>query len=335
MTDVAVVGGGIAGAAVAWWLRDLASVVVLEAEPHVGAHATGRSAAVLTTTTGSATVRRATVESRPFFVDPPDGFSDVPLARRRRVLRVGTTQVWEGTERIGADEARRLVPPLREDWAAAAVLEEGGLDLDVDALLQGFLRGVRRAGGVVRTGARVTSIQRSRSWRLRTTAGDVAADVVVDAAGAWADEVAGMAGVAPRGLQALRRTAFLFRPPDGLATADWPLVMDGAEQWYVKPDAGLLLGSPADETPTRPCDARPEELDVALGIERITGALDLDVRAIRRAWAGLRTFAPDREPVVGADPDEPSFVWLAGQGGYGIKTAPALGRLAATAALGG
>lgn len=335
MTTVAVVGGGIAGAAAAWWLRDHASVVLVEAEHHPGTHATGRSAAVLTTTTGSATVRRATVDSRPFFVDPPDGFTEVPLSRPRPVLRVGTTQVWEGTERIDAAEARRLVPPLREEWAEAAVLEEGGLDLDVDALLQGFLRGVRRAGGIVRTDARVTAVERSASWRLRTTAGDVAADVVVDAAGAWADDVAEMAGLAPRHLQPFRRTAFLFRPPDGHDTTRWPLVMDGAEQWYVKPDAGLLLGSPADETPTGPCDARPEELDVARGIDRITGALDVDVRAVHRAWAGLRTFAPDREPVVGPDPEEPSFVWLAGQGGYGIKTAPALGRLAATAALAG
>lgn len=330
-----MVGGGIAGAAVAWWLREEAAVVLLEAEPHAGTHATGRSAAVLTTTTGSAAVREATVASRPFFTDPPDGFTEVPLAAPRRVLRVGITEDWAGTEQIDAAEARRLLPPLRPAWAEAAVLEEGGLDLDVDALLQGFLRGLHRAGGSVRTGARVTAIERSGSWRLRTTAGDVVADVVVDAAGAWADEVARMAGIVPRRLQPLRRTAFLFRPPHGHDIRDWPLVMDGAEQWYVKPDAGLLLGSPADETPTEPCDARPEELDVALGIDRITRALDLEVRAVYRAWAGLRTFAPDREPVVGCDPDESSFVWCAGMGGYGIKTAPALGRLAATAALGG
>ena len=334
--DVVVVGGGVAGASAAWHLAGDATVVLLEAEAHVGTHATGRSAAVLTTTTGSARVRELTTHSRPFFVDPPDGFSDVALARPRAVLRVRTTASWEGTESIDATEARRLLPPLRPEWADGAVLERDGLDLDVDALLQAFLRGVRRRGGEVRTGTRVTALdRRGGGWRVRTSTGDVDAGVVVDAAGAWADGIAQLAGVQPRGLQPLRRTAFLFRAPPGTDASGWPLVMDGAERWYVKPDAGLLLGSPADETPTDPCDARHEELDVALGIDRITEALDLEIRSVHRAWAGLRTFAPDREPVVGADPIEPTFVWLAGQGGYGIKTAPALGRLAATAALGG
>ena len=307
--------------------------MVLEGEPHAGTHATGRSAAVLTTTTGSAQVRRLTADSRPFFVDPPDGFGEAPLARPRAVLRVGTDERWPGTERLTASEARRLVPALRPEAAERAVLEPDGLDIDVDALLQGFLRGARRGGAAVVTGIRVEALgRRDGRWRLTTTAGDVEAAVVVDAAGAWADDVARAAGLRPLGLRPMRRTAFLFRGPDGCAS--WPLVMDGAERWYVKPDAGLLLGSPADETPSGPCDARPEEIDVALGIERICGALDLGIRSVHRAWAGLRTFAPDRDPVVGRDPVEQTFVWLAGQGGYGIKTAPALGRLAADAALG-
>jgi D-arginine dehydrogenase len=333
---VAVVGGGIGGASAAWHLaREGADVVLLDAESHAGTHSTGRSAAVLTTTTGSPTVRRLTRESRPFFVDPPDGFSEAPLASPRAVLRVASSALWEGTERLDADEARRLVPPLRPAWAEQAVLERDGLDLDVDAILQGFLRGLRKTGGEVRTGARVTAVDRTTTgWRLTTTAAAVEADVVVDAAGAWADDVARLAGIPTRGLRPLRRTAFLFAPPPDHDTTRWPLVMDGAERWYVKPDAGLLLGSPADETPTDPCDARPEEIDVALGIDRITEALDLGIRSIKRAWAGLRTFAPDREPVLGADGEEPTFVWLAGQGGYGIKTAPAMGAAAARAALG-
>lgn len=333
--DVIVIGAGMAGAAAAWSLAGRASVAVLEAEAAPGVHSTGRSAAVLTTTTGSALVRQLTVASRPFIVEPPDGFSDVRLAAPRLVLRVATDQEWLGTRRLSAEEARRLVPVLRPAAASGSVLEDGGLDIDVDALLQGYLRGARRAGGVIRTGSRVDAIERDGTgWRVRTGGEELTAGAVIDAAGAWADEVARSAGVQPVGMQPTRRTAFLFTAPAETDTSRWPLVMDGAERWYVKPDAGMLLGSGADETPTDPCDARPEELDVAIGIDRITAALDLEIRSIHRAWAGLRTFAPDRDPVVGVDPDAPGFVWLAGQGGYGIKTAPELGRLAAAAALG-
>jgi D-arginine dehydrogenase len=333
--DVVVVGGGMAGAAAAAAVAEHASVLLLEAEESHGVHATGRSAAVLTTTTGSALVRELTLASRPFFVDPPAGFAESPLARPRSVLRVASAATWPGTERLTAADARRLVPLLRHELAEGAVLESDGLDIDVDAVLQGFLRALRRGGGQIVTGARVGAItRRAGRWRVCTAAGDVDADVVIDAAGAWADEVARAAGVEAVGLQPLRRTAFLFRPPAGMDVTRWPLVMDGAERWYVKPDAGLLLGSPGDETPSPACDARPAELDVAQGIERITAAFDLEIRSVHRAWAGLRTFAPDREPVVGADPVHPGFVWLAGQGGFGIKIAPALGRLAAAAALG-
>lgn len=320
----------MAGAAAAWSLAGRgASVVLLEAEPHAGMHATGRSAAVLTTTTGSAAVRRLTGESRSFFVDPPAGFAEVPLARPRAVLRVDTDASWPGTERLEPAAAMALVPALRPDRAQRAVLERDGLDLDVDAVLQGYLRGIRQAGGALRTGQAVRTIERTATgWRLD----ELEVDAVVDAAGAWADDVAVLAGVPPVGLQPLRRTAFLFRGPEGCGS--WPLVMDGDERWYVKPDAGLLLGSPADETACEPCDARHEELDVAIGIDRITHALDVEIRSVVRAWAGLRTFAPDRDPVVGRDPADSSFVWLAGQGGYGIKTAPALGALAAAAVAG-
>lgn len=335
VADVVVIGGGMAGAAAAWSLADRVSVVLLEAEASNGIHSTGRSAAVVTATTGTALVRRLTVESRAFFVDPPEGFAPVPLARPRAVLRVGSDATWPGTERLSPSAARRLVPVLREATAKGAVLEADGLDVDVDAVLQGFLRGLRQRGGTITTSARVLRISPlGEGWRVQHSAGTVDAAVVVDAAGAWADDVARLAQVPSLGLQPTRRTAFLFRPPAGVDVSGWPLVMEGAERWYVKPDAGLLLGSGADETPTEPCDARPEEIDVALGIERITTALDLEIRSVHRAWAGLRTFAPDRDPVVGAHPDHPGFVWLAGQGGSGIKLAPTLGRLAAAAALG-
>jgi D-arginine dehydrogenase len=336
LVDVAVIGGGMAGAAAAWWTAaEDASVVLLEAEASSGLHSTGRSAAVLTTTTGTALVRRLTAECRPFFVDPPAEFAEVPLARPRAVLRVGVDEPWPGTERLSAAAARRLVPVLRDGTCDGAVLEADGLDIDVDALLQGFLRGLRRRGGDVLNDARVQKIsRRGRGWRVEHSSGVVDTAVIVDAAGAWADEIAQRAGVPSVGLQPTRRTAFLFRAPSGLDASSWPLIMDGAERWYVKPDAGLLLGSGADETPTEPCDARPEEIDVATGIHRITEALDLEIRSVHRAWAGLRTFAPDRDPVVGSDAQHPGFVWLAGQGGSGIKLAPVLGRLAADAALG-
>jgi D-arginine dehydrogenase len=236
---------------------------------------------------------------------------------------------------LDASDARQLVPVLRASAAAVAVHEPGAVDLDVDALLQAYLRAVRASGGRVATGARATGIaRRTGGWEVATPAGSVGAPVVVDAAGAWADEVAVLAGVEPLGLEPRRRTAFLFAPPSDHDVRRWPLVCDVGETFYVKPDGAMLLGSPADATPSEPCDARPEEVDVALGIQHIETALDLGVRSVTARWAGLRTFAPDRVPVVGRDPAHPGFVWLAGQGGYGIETSPAMAWAAAAAVLG-
>ncbi len=351
IADVAIVGGGIAGASVAWELvRRGARPVLLEAEREPGTHSTGRSAAVLTETTGPPVVRALAAASRSFLAQPPGGFTDVALSRPRAVLWIATSAHrrllaeratrWRAQgaviDALDGEAARRLVPRLRVGYVAAAALERAGLDLDVDAILHGFLRCARRAGATVRTGARVTAIARQGSgWRVTAAGGmTVDAPVVVNAAGAWADTIAGMAGVEPVGLVPMRRTAFVFPPPPGDDVAPWPLVMAADESFYVKPGAGLLLASPCDESPSDPGDARADELDVAIGVDRVHAAFDLQVRGVRRAWAGLRTFAADRAPVVGADPDHAGFVWLAGQGGYGIKTAPALGALAAAAALG-
>jgi D-arginine dehydrogenase len=329
VADVVVIGAGIGGASVAWELgRRGAAVVVLEREPYPGTHATGRSAATTTQSTGSALVRSLAAESRAFLTDPPDGFCEVPLLSRRGVLwaaddpglalPAGPTLVP-----ITTDDARRLVPLLRPEAAARAVWEPDAADIDVDALLHAYLRPLS-----VVTGATVTSLRRtSTGWRVGTAAGTVhEATTVVNAAGAWADDVAALAGLRRRGLVPLRRTAFVFPPPAGVDVRPWPLVFDVAGRWYVKPEAGLLLASPADETPTDPCDATADELDVARAVDGLHAAFDLEVRGVRRAWAGLRTFAPDRDPVSGPDPDDPTFVWLAGQGGYGIKIAPALAR---------
>jgi D-arginine dehydrogenase len=229
-------------------------------------------------------------------------------------------------------EILRLCPILRPevDWTGA--INEATADIDVDAMLQGFLRMARARGAQLVTGARVTALERTAGgWRVTTAAGVFEGAVVVNAAGAWAGEVGRLAGLGDLGLTPMRRTAAKIEPAfkDGLA--DWPFVIDVDERFYFRPDGGGLMVSPADETPSEPCDCQPDELDVAIAIDNFEQATTETVRRVVSRWAGLRTFAPDRIPVVGADPREPAFFWLAGQGGYGIQTAPALG--AATAAL--
>ena len=344
--DVVVVGAGIAGASAAWAIAERgASVVVLEAEVTAGHHATGRSAALLTETYGSAPVIGLVRASRPFIESPPAGFADHPLTAPRGVLWIGRpgepadrlrtdAAGWVAPhEELDLDGARAHVPLLRDEACEVAVHEPGAVDIDVDGLHQGYLRALRRAGGSVHLGTPVTGIVRDgASWRVTTAAGDISCGTVVDAAGAWGDVVATMAGVEPLGLRPLRRTAFLFDQPDEGAR-HWPLVIDVENRFYVKPDAGKLLGSLADETPSEPCDAKPEEIDVALAIDRIEEALDLRVKGVARPWAGLRTFSPDGVPTVGTDPDHLGFVWVVGQGGYGIKTSPAMAWAAAATAL--
>jgi D-arginine dehydrogenase len=340
--DVVVVGAGIAGTSAGWAIAAAgADVVVLEAEPAVGTHATGRSAALLTETYGSPAVIGLVRASRPFFTGPPTGFSAAPLCAPRGVLWIADeagadrlradAEAWSDRVTVlDADGAMALVPPLRPSSCVAAVHEHGALDLDVDALLQGFVRRSRP-----QVGAPVTSITRAGpDWVVATPAGSISTPTVVDASGAWAEQVAALAGVAPIGLRPLRRTAFHFGPPPGVDVGGWPLVIDAGERFYVKPDAGRLLGSPADTTPSDPCDARPEEVDVAVAIERIEAAFSFEVRGVHRPWAGLRTVSPDGTPVVGHDPEVPGFVWLAGQGGYGIKTSPAMAWAAASVVLG-
>jgi D-arginine dehydrogenase len=233
--------------------------------------------------------------------------------------------------RVDAAAALARVPILRAEYVADAFLEPGSQELDVDGLLQGFLRGAKRRGAQLVLGTAVERIERANgSWLVTTQRGSWRAKILVNAAGAWADTIAASAGLRPLGLQPKRRTAFTIPMPAEIRMTDWPLVNDVAEQFYFKPDAGRLFVSPADATPSPPVDAHPEDLDVAEGVMRLERATTLDVRQVSRSWAGLRTFAPDGKPIVGPDPDCDAFIWLAGQGGSGIKTSPALSRACAS-----
>ena len=342
--DVAIVGAGIAGASAAYFLAPQASVLLLEREAQPGYHTTGRSAALFSEAYGNATVRALTRASRLFFESPPDGFADAPLlaprgylvfgrADQRTLLKEAATDMAATGTRVqvlpGA-RVRALVPALRESHADAGVLDGTAQDVDVHALLQGFLRGARAKGARVVAGVELLAADFSAGrWRLATRDGEYSAGVLVDAAGAWADEVARLAGVRPLGLQPLRRTAVVFECGRHTGARDWPMAVSADESLYFRPEAGNFLASPADETLSVPCDAQPEELDVAMLVERLQAATSFDIRRINAKWAGLRTFAADRSLVAGLDERQRFFFWLAGQGGYGIQTAPAMGMLAA------
>lgn len=346
--DCIVIGAGIAGASVAAALAADASVALLEAEPHAGYHATGRSAALYSALYGNATIRALTRASLGHFQAPPPGAAGPALLRERDTLfLVGAGQealaegfradadVRERTAALGVDEVLARVPLLQRDRIAGALLDTTSADIEVDLLHQGFLRAARAAGAQLQLGTRLQGLARDGSgWLAQTAAGCWRAGTVINAAGAWADEVAALAGLAPVPLQPLRRTAVLIELPDGVDASRWPAVVAIDESQYFKPDAGLLLISAADETPSPPCDAQPEELDVAIAVDRFETLTGRPVRRVRHRWAGLRVFSPDRSPVVGFDPAAPGFFWCAGQGGYGIQTSPALGRAAAALALG-
>jgi len=346
--DIAVVGGGVAGASAAAEMAADRRVVLLEREGQPAYHASGRSAALFSETYGGPVIRALSVGSRPFLAAPPPGFADGPLLSPRGALFVGRAEHEEildreaeagrrlvpDVRRLGGDEVRAMVPVMRGDWIGG-VLEPGAMDIDTHAVVHGYLRLLRARGGRMVADAEVRAIGRTGGgWRIETAAGSFHADVVVDAAGAWADRLAEAAGVRPAGVTPKRRTAFLFDPPDGVETARWPLVVAADESFYVKPDAGKLLGSPADETPSPPTDAQPEELDVAVAADRIERATTMRIGRISHRWAGLRSFAADKVPVVGFDPDAEGFFWLAGQGGYGFQTCSAMARAAAALALG-
>jgi len=347
---VAVIGGGIAGASVAYELAERAEVVVLEAEQVCGYHTTGRSAALYTECYGDRIVRSLAGSGRGFLEDPPPGFTDSPLVAPMAMMLVGTAD--QAKRLVGDfDEYRETVPSLRmldtaEATALCSVLDPAVIDgaifepharsIDVHALHLAYQQGARHRGAKIRTSTPVTALENSDGWTIRTGDDTVHADVVVNASGAWCDKVGAMAGAAPIGLRALRRTAFIARAPAGTEPHGWPMVLDVGEQFYFRPEGGdRILVSPADETAMEPCDVRHEELDVAVGTERIEAVTTMRIRSVESAWAGLRSFVSDRRPVNGWDPSIPNFYWLAGQGGSGIKTSPGMSRFAASMILDG
>lgn len=343
-TDVLIVGAGMAGASAAYFLAPHKRVVLLERESQPGYHSTGRSAAMYSETYGNATVRAITTASKAFYQNPPVGFSDYPLMSPRGSLMVGgaddEADLRQALRNMQAlipsiewwtqADILQLVPVLHPEAAVYGVYEPDATDLDVHAIHQGFLRGAKGAGAQLVCDAGVDQISHEAGqWCVNTPAGRFCAPVLINAAGAWCDDVAALAGVKPVGLVPKRRTALTCDAPAGCDISRWPLVMDAQESFYFKPDAGMLLVSPANEDPVGPQDVQPEELDVAIAVDRVETATRLQIRQVRRKWAGLRSFVSDRSPVVGFAPDAPGFFWLAGQGGYGIQTAPAMGELVA------
>ena len=347
--DFIILGAGIAGASTGHFLAPHGRCAMLERESQPGYHSTGRSAAQFIASYGPPQVRALSRASEPFFQHPPDGFASAPLLTPRGLLTVAgeaelphLQEAWDVLKAIsprgrwlGADEALAMVPALRPGKVSAAILEPDSFDMDVHAIHQGYLRGFRRAGGELVTDAEVVFIDRAGDlWRVRTAAGaEYTAPVLINAAGAWCDAIAGLAGVAPIGLVPKRRTAFTFAPPAGVDTAHWPLLLAADESFYMKPDAGALLASPVNADPTVPQDVQPEELDIALGLHAIETWTTLTPRPTH-TWAGLRSFVADGELVGGFDASAPGFFWCAAQGGYGIQTSAAMGEACAALARG-
>lgn len=348
--DVVIVGGGIAGVSAGYFLSVSGqSVALVEAEATLAHHTTGRSAAQYLCNYGDEVVRRMSKVGRPFFADPPSQFCDGELWTNRPRMRVAGPDLIDtfkaeaieerklvpSTTFIDAAEAMELFPAMRPDLIGCGVIEPDAMELDVARLHQLFVRGIRHHKGTIDVSAAASSIQRQGSgWRV--TAGNETIDcaVVVNAAGAWGDRVATMAGVDPIGLHPLRRTAFIARIASTHDTTGWPLTdfetaADGM-LLYCAPDSGGIFVSPGDETPSVPCDAKPDELDIAMAIDRLNTWTTLAVRSVSSSWAGLRTFTANRSLVAGFAAEAPGYFWLTGHGGYGIQTSPGLGRTAAS-----
>lgn len=342
--DFLIIGGGIAGASTGYFLSRHGKVAVLERESHAGYHSTGRSAALYTVAYGTPQVRALTAASRTFFDNPPEGFVEHPILTPRGEMTVDFEGNPEELQRqydsalasvpemrlLDADEACAIVPVLRREKVHGAMLDPSAADIDTDGLLQGYLRGIRRNGGSVQLDSEALEISRiDGAWEVRCAQQTYRAPVLVNAAGSWSDKVAELAGAAPLGLTPKRRAAFLFSPPEGVDSHAWPVLVSLDESFYFKPDAGMLLGSPANADPVEPHDVQPEELDIAMGIYQIEEHTTLSIRRPSHTWAGLRSFFADGDLVSGYDPATPGLYWVAGQGGYGIQTSAAMGEASA------
>jgi D-arginine dehydrogenase len=342
-TDVLIIGGGIAGCSAGYFVAPHRKVLLVEREPGYGYHTTGRSAAEWTSAHFLGLMRAVVLYGRPFFDAPPVGFATVPLMRKRGNLmfvRAGDEETVDEfyrdakplnptLEEISIDRALEIVPFLRRGEIARALYEPENAEIDVDALHQGFLRGLRAAGGETRSSVEFHGAERRGGcWHARVDGQTIEAKTIVDAAGAWADDIAVKCGVAPLGLEPRRRTALTFDP--GFDASYVPPVDEMVSGFYFKASGPVLMVSPGDQTPSAPCDAQPEELDVAIAVDQFETLTTLPITRIKSQWAGLRTFASDEQPVVGFAPDEPQFLWIVGQGGGGIMSSPGMGQLAAS-----
>ena len=326
--DFVVIGAGIAGLSAAAELAAVGSVALCEAETQPAQHTTGRSAATIIDWYGGAAISPFTVASRAWLASDGSGRADSPLLAGRGLLAVAQGQGHHRPDRaaaVTAADVLTMVPVMRGELIADAWYDDEVSDIDVAEVLQVYRRLLVERNGRLHLGARVSAItRRGDGWVVSAGDESISTAMIVNAAGAWADEIATLAGVQPVGLQPLRRTMFTFRHPPAVDPKDWPMVLDLDDRYYFKADAGQMMASPVDETVDRPCDARPDEIDVARAIDELNAATTFSIRSVTSTWAGLRTFAPDRGLVIGRDPHASSFLWCAGQGGFGIQTAPAV-----------
>ena len=341
--DFLVIGGGIAGASAAYELAVHGSVLLLEAESTTGYHATGRSAALFTRNYGSTIVRQVNAASADFFRSPPNGFCETPLLTPRGSLTVAApdhdgaladllamSEPGEEVCRIDPKDACEMVPFLRQDRVGHAVFEANVTDIDVANLHLSYLKGAKARGAVIMTKQQVAALSRHANvWKVQTAKDSYSAAKIINAAGAWADQIGDMAGAGRIGLIPKRRTAIIIKAPEGIQCGALPAVDFAGSGAYMKPDAGKLMASPGDATPTEPHDAWPDDMDIAVFADWIERETTIKVAKIEHSWAGLRSFVADEAPVAGFDTKVEDFFWLAGQGGFGIMMAPALAALTA------
>ena len=331
--DFLIIGGGIAGISAAARLASHGSVIVLEAEATLAHHASGRSAALYEPHYGLPPVVELSLASGPYFraathVLSPRGIMVLATADNRAMFDHDTDVM--NLTRITPDQAKSIVPIINTAVVAHAAHADHAWDIDTDLLLQGFARDARSHGAQIITDARATAIARMPTgWRVSTAKGDYTTKILINAAGAWVDGIAKMAGIKPLGFTPLRRSMARLPAPGGHDVSRWPMIFGAGETWYAKPDAGALIVSPAEEHGVEPHDAWADDMVLAEGLARYEEMVTEPVTRLLSNWAGLRTFSPDRVLVIGADVDDPGFFWLAGQGGYGFQSCPAASQLAA------
>jgi len=338
-SDIIIIGAGIAGASLASELSPSHKITLLEREDHAGYHATGRSAAIFLPTYGPPVIQALTRASAGFFQSTPQDFCQTPLLSPRSTLMIAkaddnahTREALDvGMHEIDISEASRRIPPLNTDLYVRAFVDDDTSDIEVDVLLHAHLKKLKQHGGHLVRRAEVTQIEKTGDvWTIKCHDTTYSSPIIVNAAGAWADQIATMANLPSCGLQPKRRSAALIDISDKWDTANWPLTVGAGNTFYFRPMGGKLMVSPADETITEPHDAWADDMALARAMELLQEATGYEVTRVEHTWAGLRTFAPDGDPVVGFDQRAPGFFWLAGQGGYGIQTSPALSRLAAS-----